>query len=280
MIPALVVPIVLPAATAALMLLVARDKLRLQRVMSLASVAALIGLALHLATHTLPRAEALGNWPAPFGIVLVADGLSVLMLALVAGLAVVVLLHVLANGVDRQGAAFHPLFQFQLMGLNGAFLTGDAFTLFVFFEVLLIASYGLVVHGGGADRLSAGLRYVVTNLVGSTLFLIGLGVVYATTGTLNMADLAVKVAALPAGDFALIRVAAVMLLMVFALKAALVPLQVWLPGTYAVAPATVAALFAVMTKVGAYAALRFGTLIFPQTAPDRKSTRLNSSHVD
>ena len=263
MIPWLVTPVILPAATAAVMLLVARGNLVVQRVLSLASAAGLLGLALSLATRALPRAEALGNWPAPFGIVLVADGLTALMLALVAVLAAVVLLHVLANGVDRLGASFHPLFQFQLMGLNGAFLTGDAFTLFVFFEVLLIASYGLVVHGGGAERLSAGLRYVVTNLVGSTLFLIGLGVVYATTGTLNMADLAVKVAALPAGDFALIRVAAVMLLMVFAVKAALVPLHVWLPGTYAAAPATVAALFAVMTKVGAYAALRFGTLIFP-----------------
>ena len=266
MIP-LVTPIILPAATAALMLLLARENLQAQRALSLLSAAGLIGLAVSFATHGLPRAEALGNWPAPYGIILMADGLTVMMLGLVAVLAAVVLLHVLANGVDRQGASFHPLFQFQLMGLNGAFLTGDAFTLFVFFEVLLIASYGLVVHGGGADRLGAGVRYVVTNLVGSTLFLIGLGVIYATTGTLNMADLAGKVAALPAGDHALIRVAAVMLLMVFAVKAALVPLQVWLPGTYAAAPATVAALFAVMTKVGAYAAVRFGTLIFPPGVP-------------
>ncbi len=263
MIPYLVTPIILPAATAAVMLLVARDNLTLQRIMGLASAAGLVWLVLQFAISTLPRAEALGNWPAPFGIVLAADGLTVLMLGLVAALAVVVLLHVWANGEDKLGASFHPLFQFQLMGLNGAFLTGDAFTLFVFFEVLLIASYGLVVHGGGAERLGAGVRYVVTNLVGSTLFLIGLGVVYAVTGTLNMADLSAKVAMLPAGDAALIRVAAVMLLMVFAVKAALVPLHIWLPGTYAAAPATVAALFAVMTKVGAYAVLRFGMLVFP-----------------
>ncbi len=267
MTPYLVTPIVLPAATAALMLLLARGNLGLQRALSLISAAGLVALAVHFATHALPRAEALGDWPAPFGIILMADGLTVLMLGLVAGLAVVVLLHVLANGEDRQGAAFHPLFQFLLMGLNGAFLTGDAFTLFVFFEVLLISSYGLVVHGGGAARLGAGVRYVVTNLVGSTLFLIGLGVVYATTGGLNMADLAGKVASLPPGDHGLIRVAAVMLLMVFAIKAALVPLQVWLPATYAASPAVVAALFAVMTKVGAYAALRFGTLVFPDSAP-------------
>ncbi|MGL6208808.1 MAG: proton-conducting transporter membrane subunit, partial [Paracoccaceae bacterium] len=223
----------------------------------------LIGAVTALSTSPLPVAEALGNWPAPFGIILIADPLVVLMLALVAGLASVVLLQVIVRGVDREGPSFHPLLQFLLMGLNGAFLTGDAFTLFVCFEVLLIASYGLAVHGGGAARLKAGMRYVITNLVGSTLFLIGLGVIYAVTGTLNMADLSVKIAALPPGDHALIRVAAVMLLMVFALKAALVPLHVWLPGTYANAPAVVAAFFAVMTKVGAYATLRFGTLVFP-----------------
>jgi len=267
MIPDLVIPVVLPAVVAAVMLLVARENLAVQRGLSLASAAGLVALAVQLATHTLPRAEALGNWPAPFGIALVADGLAVLMLGLVAVLAVVVLVHVMANGVDKIGASFHPLFQFLLMGLNGAFLTGDAFTLFVFFEVLLIASYGLVVHGGGAERLGAGVRYVVINLVGSLLFLVGLGVIYGVTGTLNMADLSVKVASLPEGDAGLIRIAAVMLLMVFAVKAALVPLQVWLPSTYAAAPATVAALFAVMTKVGAYAALRFGTLVFPPGAP-------------
>jgi len=155
--------------------------------------------------------------------------------------------------------------QFLLMGLNGAFLTGDLFTLFVFFEVLLIASYGLAVHGGGAARMAAGLRYVTFNLVGSGLFLMALGVIYGVTGTLNMADLAQKVAMLPPGEAALIRVGAILLLMVFALKAALVPLHVWLPGTYSAASAPVTALFAVMTKVGAYAAIRVFTLIFPAT---------------
>ncbi len=260
---AVVAPILLPALLAALMLLVARRNLAVQRGMSLAGTVGLVALAVHLSGLAEPVAYHLGNWPAPFGIVLIADRLSALMLLVVAGLAAVVVLHVVATGLDRQGASFHPLFQFQLMGLNGAFLTGDAFTLFVFFEVLLIASYGLAVHGGGAGRLRAGVRYVATNLVGSTLFLIGLGVIYAVTGTLNMADLAGKVAALPPSDHALIRVAAVMLLVVFALKAALVPLHFWLPGTYANAPPAVAALFAVMTKVGAYALLRFGTLIFP-----------------
>jgi multicomponent K+:H+ antiporter subunit D len=133
----------------------------------------------------------------------------------------------------------------------------------VFFEVLLIASYGLMLHGGGRDRVRAGFQYVAFNLIGSTLFLFALATVYSVTGTLNMADLAVKLPSLPAGDMALMRVAAVMLLLVFAIKGALVPLHFWLPGTYANAPGVVAALFAVMTKVGAYAVLRFGTLVFP-----------------
>ena len=132
----------------------------------------------------------------------------------------------------------------------------------MFFEVLLIASYVLMIHGGGAVRLRAGVQYVVYNLLGSTLFLFALGTIYAVTGTLNMADLAVRVADLPASDTAMIRVAAVLLLLVFAVKAALIPLHFWLPATYAEAPAPVAALFAVMTKIGAYAIIRIYTLVF------------------
>ncbi|MFM7335170.1 MAG: proton-conducting transporter membrane subunit, partial [Tabrizicola sp.] len=149
----------------------------------------------------------------------------------------------------------------------GAFLTGDAFNLFVFFEVLLIASYGLMIHGGGEARTRAGIQYIAFNLVGSSLFLFALALLYAVIGTLNMADLATKLPTLPEGDTALLRVAAVMLILVFAIKGALVPLQFWLPGTYANAPGVVAALFAVMTKIGAYATLRVGTLIFPESLP-------------
>jgi len=181
---------------------------------------------------------------------------------LVAALALPVLLYSIATGWDARGRHFHALFQFQLMGICGAFLTGDAFNLFVFFEIMLIASYGLMIHSGGRDRLRAGVQYVVMNLAGSTLFLFALGTLYAVTGTLNMADLAEKAAAIPAEDAALLRVGAVLLLFVFALKAALVPLQFWLPATYAHAPGPVAALFAIMTKVGAYAILRMYTLAF------------------
>ena len=266
----IIAPVVLPALVAAFMIILMRGSLLLQRLAGVAAVLALNVLSVALlmsATTAGPEAYFLGDWPAPFGIVLVLDRLSALMLALGAGLALVTVIYAIGSGWDAKGAHFHPLLQFLLMGINGAFLTGDAFNLFVFFEVLLIASYGLMVHGGGANRLRAGLQYIAFNLVGSALFLFALGLLYAVTGTLNMADLAVKLPELPEGDAALLRVAAVLLLLVFAIKGALVPLQLWLPGTYANAPGVVAAMFAVMTKVGAYATIRFGTLVFPMDLP-------------
>jgi multicomponent K+:H+ antiporter subunit D len=261
----IIAPVVLPALLAPLLVLLARHDLRAQRLLSLAGTltfAALAGVLLWQAGGGEIGVYRMGNWPAPFGIVLVADRLAVLMLALTAVLALAVLLHVLGTGWDARGRHFHALFQFQLMGLAGAFLTGDAFNLFVFFEVMLIASYGLMIHGGGSARLRAGVQYVVMNLAGSVLFLFALGTIYAVTGTLNMADLALKAAAIPPAEAALLRVGAVLLLLVFALKAALVPLQFWLPATYANAPGPVAALFAILTKVGVYAILRMFTLVF------------------
>jgi multicomponent K+:H+ antiporter subunit D len=142
------------------------------------------------------------------------------------------------------------------MGVNGAFLTGDIFNLFVFFEVLLIASYGLLLHGGGGERVRAGLQYVVLNLAGSALFLIGIGLLYSVTGTLNLADLQLRYAAVSANDRALAEAASLLLLVVFCLKAAAFPLNFWLPGAYGAAAAPVTALFAIMTKVGVYAILR------------------------
>ena len=262
----IIMPVVLPAMVAPLIVLALRHDLGLQRVVGLVSSVAMLVLAgglLWSASVHAPQVYFLGDWPAPFGIVLVLDRLAALMLALVAVLGLVVLLYVIGTGWDARGKHFHALFLFQIMGLNGAFLTGDAFNLFVFFEVLLIASYGLMIHGGGRDRLRAGVQYVAFNLIGSTLFLFALAVVYAVTGTLNLGDLAVKVATLPPGDAAMLRVAGVLMLLVFAVKGALVPLQFWLPGTYANAPGPVAALFAVMTKVGAYAVIRVFSLVFP-----------------
>jgi multicomponent K+:H+ antiporter subunit D len=268
----IIAPVLLPALVAAFIILLLRYQVATQRVFSVASTVALVcigsGLLIHSMSGQIDVYE-LGNWPAPFGIVLVLDRLSALMVLLTAVLALGVVLYAIGSGWDKRGNHFHALFQFQLMGIFGAFLTGDAFNLFVFFEVLLIASYGLMIHGGGAKRLRAGVQYVIYNLLGSTLFLFALGSIYAVTGTLNMADLAVRVAELPADDTAMIRVAAVLLLMVFAVKAALLPLHFWLPATYAEAPAPVAALFAVMTKIGAYAIIRIYTLVF---GPDVMAT--------
>ena len=261
-----IAPIVLPAMMAGFITLVLRYHPVLQRVFSLAAVVVLlaitIGLTWQVSDGTVLLYQ-LGNWQAPFGIVLAVDRLSMLFATLAAALGVVVLLYAIGSGWDRRGRNFHALFQFQMMGIMGAFLTGDAFNLFVFFEVLLIASYGLMIHSGGTARLRAGMQYVIYNLLGSTLFLLALATIYAETGTLNMADLAGRVAAIPGDETALIRVAAVMLLMVFAVKAAVLPLHFWLPATYSEAPAPVAALFAVMTKIGAYAIIRFYTLVFP-----------------
>jgi multicomponent K+:H+ antiporter subunit D len=265
----IIAPVVLPALMAAVMVIALRRDLLLQRIASVASILALnaIAVALLAAASKAPEAYFLGDWPAPFGIVLVLDRLSAMMVALLAFLALPVILYAIGSGWDRKGAHFHPLLQFLLMGIGGAFLTGDAFNLFVFFEVLLIASYGLMIHGGGEARTRAGIQYIAFNLVGSSLFLFALALLYGVTGTLNMADLAQKLPTLPEGDTALLRVAAVMLILVFAIKGALVPLQFWLPGTYANAPGVVAAMFAVMTKIGAYATLRAGTLIFPESLP-------------
>ena len=268
----IILPVVLPAVLAPFIIMVIRHHLDLQRIFSLAGTVALCVIAAMLTARAgggAVEVYELGDWPAPFGIVLVLDRLSALMVALTAGLALAVLLYVIGTNWDTRGRHFHALFQFQLMGVMGAFLTGDAFNLFVFFEVLLIASYGLMIHGGGRRRLQAGVQYVVYNLLGSTLFLFALGTLYAVTGTLNMADLALRVAEIGPEDTALLRVGAVLLLLVFAIKAAVLPLHFWLPASYANAPLPVAALFAIMTKVGGYAILRMYTLVF---GPDLAAT--------
>ncbi|WP_353474607.1 monovalent cation/H+ antiporter subunit D [Salipiger sp. H15] len=266
----IIAPVVLPAMMAATIVLAARFHETLQRIFSLASLAALLAIAIGLfaqASDGTVTIYQLGDWQAPFGIVLVADRLSTTMVLLTAILALPVALYAIGSCWDRRGQHFHALFQFQIMGIMGAFLTGDAFNLFVFFEVLLIASYGLMVHSGGATRTRAGVQYMVYNLLGSTLFLFALGTLYAQAGTLNMADLAQRVAAADVENSAGLRVAAVLLLLVFAIKAALLPLHFWLPSSYAEAPAPVAALFAIMTKVGAYGIIRVYTLIFPPSLP-------------
>ncbi len=268
----IVAPIVLPAILAPFIIMVLRYHLDLQRIFSVAGVVGLLGIALTITAQATTgdiQVYELGNWPAPFGIVMVLDKLSAMMVLLTALLALPIVLYAIGSGWDERGKHFHALFHFQLMGVCGAFLTGDAFNLFVFFEVLLIASYGLMTHAGGSVRLKSGVQYVAYNLLGSTLFLFALGTLYGVTGTLNMADLAVRVAEIPPEDTALLRVGAVLLLLVFCIKAAVLPLHFWLPASYANAPLPVAALFAIMTKVGAYSILRVYTLVF---GPDVAAT--------
>ena len=260
-----IAPVVIPALAAPFTVLVMRRQRNLGVAISLLSCAAMLVAALVLLNASADgtiRTYELGNWPAPFGIVLVIDRLTAIMLTLAATVSAIALVHATVTGSDRKGWHFHPMFQFQMLGLNGAFLTGDLFNLFVFFEVLLIASYGLMLHGQGPARLKAGVQYVIVNIVGSSLFLIALGLLYALTGTLNMADMGLRVAALGPDDQGLLRVAALLLVSVFALKAALVPLHLWLPRTYAVTTPAVAALFAIMTKVGVYSIIRVVPQIF------------------
>lgn len=202
----------------------------------------------------------LGGWHAPFGIVLVADRLSAVMLTLEAVLGLAVLTYSIARW-DKPGQPFHTLLQFLMMGLNGAFLTGDLFNLFVFVEILLAASYGLMLRGAGATRVGAGLHYLVVNIVASLLFLIGVAMIYGVAGTLNMADLARRFAGLSPEERTLFDIGAAILGVAFLVKAGSWPLNFWLPGTYSVAVAPVGAAFALMTKVGVYALMRVGTLM-------------------
>ncbi|MEO0750599.1 MAG: monovalent cation/H+ antiporter subunit D [Pseudomonadota bacterium] len=268
-----IAPVLLPGMMAAIIILAARYHPMLQRTFSLATMglclAIALGLLVSVSDGTIHLYQ-LGNWAAPFGIVLVADRLSMLFVVLTLVLSIPVLLYAIGSGWDMRGRHFHALFQFQIMGILGAFLTGDAFNLFVFFEILLLASYGLMIHSGGSTRLRVGVQYVVFNLLGSTLFLFALGTIYAELGTLNIADIAARVAEVPPENSAGVRVAAVLLLLVFAIKAAILPLHFWLPATYSTAPAPVAALFAIMTKVGAYSIIRFYTIAFP---PDLEVTQ-------
>ncbi|MGL6033600.1 MAG: monovalent cation/H+ antiporter subunit D [Acinetobacter johnsonii] len=203
----------------------------------------------------------LGEWTAPFGIVLVLDQLSALMLVLTYGLAVPVMWFA-SKEWDERGRYFHAMCHFLLMGLTGAFLTGDLFNLFVFFEILLMASYVLLLHGQGKARFQLGIHYVTINLLASALFLIGLGMIYGSVGSLNMADVA-RLMPLLEGDQHRIAVAGGLLLFtVFGIKAAMLPVGFWLPKTYAVATTPVAALFTIMTKVGIYAILRVNGTVF------------------
>jgi len=265
-----VLPVLVPLVAGAAMFFLAEARRTVRVSFAVVSVLTQLSVAIGLLYLTSDAAPyiwpegvgvyAIGGWPAPFGIVLVVDRLSAVMLTLGAIVALATLIYSVAQW-DRPGQPFHSLFQFLTMGLNGAFLTGDLFNLFVFFEVLLAASYGLLLRGGGAPRVKWGLHYIAVNLTASFFFLIGVALIYGMAGTLNMADLAGRAAALAPQDRALFDAGAAILGIAFLIKAASWPLNFWLPGAYSIATAPVAAAFAMMTKVGFYAVLRLGTLL-------------------
>jgi len=261
-------PILLPLLTAAVMLMLGEKHRPLKAKINLLSSLVGLGIAVLLLQWTqdtgVPGSIGVylpGNWQAPFGIVLVVDRLSALMLVLTGIIGVSALLFAMARW-DGAGSSFHALFQIQMMGLYGAFLTADLFNLFVFFEVLLAASYGLMLHGSGRSRVSAGLHYISINLLASSLFLIGAALIYGVTGTLNMADLALKIPLVPEADRGLLHAGAAILAVAFLAKAGMWPLNFWLVPAYSAASAPVAAMFAIMTKVGVYTLLRLWTLLF------------------
>lgn len=273
----LIAPILLPLFAGALLLFFDERRHFLKAMISIAATSALAAITIALLSiadtsdpatgGAIARAYLLGNWPAPFGIVLVLDRLSALMLVLTSMLALASLVFSLAKW-DRSGPHFHTLFQLILMGLNGAFLTGDLFNLFVFFEVLLAASYGLMLHGSGTVRVRAGLHYIAINLAASFLFLIGVSLIYGVTGTLNMADLALKIPLVPQENRALLESGAAILGIAFLVKAGVWPLNFWLPTAYSAAAAPVAAIFAILSKVGVYVLLRLSLMLFGTQAGD------------
>lgn len=270
-----IAPILIPFVAAALLLFFEDRERRLKAIVSILSVIALfaISIALLRISHADGAANEgriavylLGNWPSPFAINLVLDRLSAMMVMLTSVLAISTLIFSFGRW-HKAGPHFHTLFLLLLMGLNGAFLTGDLFNLFVFFEVMLAASYGLVLHGSGLLRVRAGLHYIAINLAASLLFLIGVALIYGVTGTLNMADLAIRIPKIDEENRMMLESGAAILGVAFLIKAGMWPLSFWLPTTYAAAPAPVAAIFAIMSKVGIYVLLRLSLLFFEET-PD------------
>ena len=269
----IILPILLPIVTAAALIPIDERNRTLKGVIAFTStvVVFIISILLMQMASSSGDGEAgasvylLGNWPAPFGIVLVLDRLSALMLVLTGLLAMATQVFSMAKW-HRAGHHFHSLFLLMLAGLNGAFLTGDLFNLFVFFEMMLAASYGLLLHGSGPMRVKAGLHYIAVNLAASSLFLIGVSLIYGATGTLNMADLAMRITTIGPENRMLMEAGAALLGIAFLVKAGMWPLGFWLPATYAAATPPVAAIFAILTKVGVYILLRLSMLLFGSDA--------------
>jgi multicomponent Na+:H+ antiporter subunit D len=260
----LTLPIMLPFVTAILAFTL-RTRGSAARWISVGGCAVLLAISIALLVQVLRHgviAGQMGGWPAPFGITLVADLLSAVMVLITAitGLAVAVYA---TSDIDerREALGYHALFQILLAGVCGAFVTGDLFNLYVWFEVMLIASFGLLVLGGGKAQLDGGIKYVALNLVSTVLFLSGIGMLYGVTGTLNMADLHSAVSRVE--NQGLVTVIAALFIVAFGIKSAMFPLFFWLPASYHTPPVAVSAVFAgLLTKVGVYALIRMFTLVF------------------
>lgn len=259
----LVLPVITPMVAASLMLLTYRRAL-VQRAFGLISSflqLLLAGMLLYVVYVDGIQVIQIGGWPAPYGITFVADLLAALLVTLSGILAVATSLYSLTD-IDRERRiyGFYPLMQILLMGANGAFLTGDIFNLYVWFEVMLIASFVLLVLGNERRQMEGAVKYVTLNLISSALFLTAIGIVYGSVHALNLADLAQRIPDIP---IAMHNTLAMLFLVAFGIKAAVFPLFFWLPDSYHTPPTTVTALFAgLLTKVGVYAMLRMFTLLF------------------
>lgn len=262
-------PVAIPLVSAGLALASVRRP-RLQRLISVLALSAVLVVAVVLLVAVDrggPLVVNVGGWAAPVGIALVVDRLSALMLLVSSVVILGVLLYSLAQGVadGDEGAPvaiYHPTYLVLAAGVSNAFLSGDLFNIYVGFEMLLAASFVLLTLGGTGERVRAGTIYVVVSLLSSLLFLTAIGLVYAATGTVNLAQLAQRLPEIDAGIRLMLQV---MLMLAFAIKAAVFPLSAWLPDSYPTAPAPVTAVFAgLLTKVGIYAMIRTQTLLFPE----------------
>lgn len=265
MINLVVAPIVIPLLTGALLLFAPRRMPWQQWASALSTGAGLLlqVLLMHRVWHQGIQVFYSGNLPAPFGITLVADLTSVALVVTTSLTALAVLFFSFYSLSDGQKQRhYFAAFQFLLVGVNGSLLTGDIFNLFVFFEVMLLASYLLMALGGGGLRLQETFKYALINNIASSFFLLGVAALYRTYGTLNMADLALRASTADSGD-GWLSVIAVLFLVVFGVKAAMFPLYFWLPRSYFAGPVVIVAFFGgILSKVGVYAILRTFTLIF------------------
>ncbi len=258
-----VAPVIVPLFSAAVLLLL-RHSQGAQRVLATLSTAASVVVAAVLMAQVSSggiQVVQFGGWTAPFGISFVADHLSAVMVLIASVMALASAVYALRDiDPERERSGFHPLFQVLLVGINGAFLTGDLFNLYVWFEVLLISSFVLLTLGGRRAQLEGGIKYVSVNLLSSMLFLAAIGLLYGLTGTLNMADLAIE---LRHQDPGLVTTIAMLFMVAFGIKAAVFPLFFWLPASYHTPPIAISAFFAgMLTKVGVYALMRVFTLLF------------------